>query len=118
MTVVGLVLMLLGVAVRWWAIAVLGRFFTLDVAVRSAQPVVQTGPYRWVRHPAYSGVLLTLLGVALALANWASLVATLAGGISGLLYRVRIEERALQTALGQPYVDYMRSTKRFVPFLF
>jgi protein-S-isoprenylcysteine O-methyltransferase Ste14 len=59
-----------------------------------------------------------LLGVGLALANWASLVAMLAGGLIGLLYRIRVEERALVEALGQPYRDYMRQTKVFIPFIF
>jgi protein-S-isoprenylcysteine O-methyltransferase Ste14 len=117
-TIAGIVLMLLGVALRWWAIIVLGRYFTLDVAVRPTQTVVQSGPYRFVRHPAYSGTLLFLLGVGLALANWASVVAVLAGCLIGLLYRVRVEERALTEALGQPYVDYMRHTKRFIPYIF
>jgi protein-S-isoprenylcysteine O-methyltransferase Ste14 len=114
-TLVGLILMPLGVALRWWSIVTLGRYFTLDVAVRSTQTVVQSGPYRFVRHPSYSGTLLTLLGVGLALANWASVVVILACGLAGLLYRVRVEERALAEALGQPYVDYMRHTRRFIP---
>ncbi len=116
-TIAGIVLMLLGTGLRWWAIITLGRYFTLDVAVRSTQLVVQSGPYRFVRHPAYSGTLLILLGLGLALANWASLVAVFGGGLVGLLYRVRVEEKALTDALGQPYVDYVRRTKRFIPFL-
>jgi protein-S-isoprenylcysteine O-methyltransferase Ste14 len=117
-TIVGIVLMYLGIGLRWWSIITLGRYFTLDVAVRSTQTVVQSGPYRLVRHPAYSGLLLTLLGIGLALANWASLVVILAGGLIGFLYRVRVEETALKQALGQPYVDYMGHTKRFIPYLF
>lgn len=117
-TIAGIVLMVLGVAVRWWAILTLGRYFTLDVAVRPTQAVVQSGPYRVVRHPAYSGTLLILLGIGVALANWASLVAILAGGLIGHLYRVQVEERALEEALGQPYAEYIRRTKRFIPFLF
>jgi protein-S-isoprenylcysteine O-methyltransferase Ste14 len=117
-TIAGFVLILLGGGLRWWAILTLGRYFTFDVAVRSAQPVVQSGPYRFVRHPAYSGTLLSLFGIGLALANWASILAIVAGGVVGLLYRVRVEEQALTDALGQPYVDYMRRTKRFIPFIF
>jgi protein-S-isoprenylcysteine O-methyltransferase Ste14 len=117
-TIAGIVLNPLGGALRWWAILTLRRYFTFDVAVRSGQPVVQSGPYRFVRHPAYSGTLLSLLGIGLALANWASIVAILAGALFGLLYRVQVEEKALIDALGQPYVDYMRRTKRFIPFLF
>ena len=117
-TIAGIILMLLGVALRWWAILILGRSFTLDVAVRPTQQVIQSGPYRLIRHPAYSGTLLTLLGVGLGLANWASVVALIAGGLIGLLYRVQVEERALTNALGQPYVDYMRHTKRLIPFIY
>ncbi len=59
-----------------------------------------------------------LLGLGLALTNWASLIIVLATGLIGLLYRVRVEERALADALGQPYVDYMRHTKRLIPLIF
>ena len=117
-TITGMVVILLGTALRWWAIFTLGRYFTIDVAVRSTQSVVQSGPYRFVRHPSYTAILIMLLGVGMALANWASLVAMLAGGLIGLLYRVRVEERALVEGLGQPYMDYMRTTRRFIPFIF
>ena len=117
-TIAGIVVILLGTALRWWAILTLGRYFTIDVAVRSTQSVVQSGPYRFVRHPSYTAILIMLLGVGMALTNWASLVAMLAGGLIGLLYRVRVEEHALVEALGQPYMDYMRTTKRFIPFIF
>ena len=114
----GIVCMLLGVALRWYAIRTLGRFFTWDVAVRGDQTVVQTGPYRYIRHPAYSGTLLTTLGIGLALTNWLSLVAIVGCTLIGHLYRVRVEEAALRKTLGQPYADYMRRTKRFIPFVF
>lgn len=117
-TIAGIIFILLGGGLRWWAILTLGHYFTFDVAVRATQKVVQSGPYRIVRHPAYSGTLLSLLGIGLALANWAGLVAILAGALVGLLYRVRVEEKALIDGLGQPYVDYMRCTKRFIPFIF
>lgn len=117
-TIAGIVVILLGTALRWWAIFTLGRYFTIDVAVRSTQSVVQSGPYRFVRHPSYTAILIMLLGVGMAQANWASLVTMLAGGLIGLLYRVRVEERALVEGLGQPYMDYMRTTRRFIPFIF
>lgn len=113
----GIVLMLAGAAFRWYAIRVLGRFFTRSVATRAGQIVVEAGPYRLIRHPSYSGALLTLLGLGLALTNWASLLLVLAGGLFGYLWRVRVEERALCADLGQPYRDYMRRTRRFVPFV-
>ncbi len=117
-TIAGIIVILLGSALRWWAILTLGRYFTFEVAVRSTQKVVRSGPYRFVRHPSYTAILIMLLGVGLALANWASLIVMLAGGLIGLLYRVRIEEHALIEALGQPYRDYMRQTRRFIPFIY
>jgi protein-S-isoprenylcysteine O-methyltransferase Ste14 len=113
----GMGLLLLGVAVRWYAIWVLGRYFTREVAVSVDQPVVRCGPYRWIRHPAYSGTFLTMLGVWLALANWASLVVLVICVGLGHFYRVCVEERALTQVIGQPYIEYMRRTKRFIPWL-
>lgn len=114
----GVILILLGVALRWYAIWMLGRYFTRDVAVSADQHVVQRGPYRFVRHPAYSGTFLTMIGVGLALTNWASLLALCACVLLGHLYRVRIEEKALIRAIGQPYIEYARHTKRFIPWVF
>ncbi len=116
--VLGVALILLGVAFRWYAIWTLGSYFTRDVAVSADQPVVRHGPYRTIRHPAYSGTFLTMLGVGLAVTNWASLGALLLCVFLGHLYRVRVEERALAQTIGQPYVDYMRRTKRFIPGMF
>ena len=115
---IGLTLMVLGIILRQYAIRVLGRYFTREVATRADQPVVQTGPYKFIRHPAYSGTLLTVLGIGLAMTNWASLVAILVCSFIGYFYRVMVEERALRRSLGQPYEEYMRRTKRFVPFVF
>ncbi len=115
---IGGMLIFLGVALRWYAIWTLGRYFTCDVAVSADQLVVQRGPYRWIRHPAYSGTFVTLLGVGLTLTNWASLVALIACVLTGYLYRVRVEERALVQSIGQPYAEYMRRTKRFIPRVF
>lgn len=114
----GIICIPLGVALRWYAIQTLGRYFTRDVAVSAGQQVVQHGPYRLIRHPAYSGTFLTMLGVGLALTNWASLSALLVCVFLGHFYRVRIEEQALVRTLGQPYLDYMRRTRRFIPLLF
>ncbi len=115
---VGVILIFLGVALRWYAIWMLGAYFTRDVAVSADQKVVQTGPYRYIRHPAYSGTFLTMLGVGLAMTNWASLMALLLCVFSGHLYRVHVEEKALIRAIGQPYIEYMRHTRRFIPWVF
>ena len=114
----GVTLILLGVALRWYAIWTLGGYFTRDVAVSANQKVVQNGPYRSIRHPAYSGTFLTMVGVGLTMTNWASLIVLLICVLAGHLYRVHIEEKALIQTIGQPYVEYMHHTWRFIPLVF
>jgi protein-S-isoprenylcysteine O-methyltransferase Ste14 len=114
--IAGLLLMVAGMALRWYSIRVLGTSFTCEVSTRPNQQVVQSGPYRWVRHPSYTGGLLTVLGVLVCCVNWASLAALILA-VAGYTYRIRVEERALATGLGSAYSDYMRRTKRLIPFL-
>jgi protein-S-isoprenylcysteine O-methyltransferase Ste14 len=113
----GIVVMVLGIALRWYAIRTLGSGFTHDVATTKDQVLVERGPYRLIRHPAYSATLLTMLGLGLALGNVASVAAALAIGLSGMLYRIRVEERALLVAFGSTYTDYTNRTKRLIPFV-
>jgi protein-S-isoprenylcysteine O-methyltransferase Ste14 len=114
--IAGIVLMVAGLALRWYSIQLLGTSFTCEVSTHQGQEVVESGPYRWVRHPSYSGGLLTVLGVLVCCANVVSLAA-LVIVVAGYANRIRIEERALATDLGVPYRDYMRRTKRLIPFL-
>jgi protein-S-isoprenylcysteine O-methyltransferase Ste14 len=113
--VVGLTLMATGLFVRQWAIFVLGRFFTVDVRVHPNQTVVDRGPYRWVRHPSYSGLVLFFVGVGLALSNWASLVVLALVPTVGLLVRIHSEERALLAGLGEDYRRYAVRRRRLFP---
>ncbi len=113
----GIVLMNAGVALRLYAIYVLGASFTAVVAVAPEQRVIETGPYRFIRHPSYTGILLILLGLGLSLTNWLSLLVIMGCALPGFSYRIRVEERVLQAQLGQPYQEYMRHTKRLIPFV-
>jgi protein-S-isoprenylcysteine O-methyltransferase Ste14 len=114
--IAGLVVMVAGMLLRWYSIRVLGASFTLVVATRPGQAIVESGPYSRIRHPSYTGALLTLLGMLLCCANFASLAAIVLA-LVGYGVRIRVEERALATQLGSPYRDYMRRTKRLIPFL-
>lgn len=115
----GLVLLCLGMGLRKYAMVVLGQSFVGVVLVRSDQPVVQNGPYRYIRHPAYAGILLASLGVGLMMTNWGSLLALVTSLFAGLFYRIKVEEEALQQTLGRAYWDYTRRTKnRLIPHIF
>lgn len=114
----GVALALAGLALRRWAIHTLGRFFTVDVATFADQRVVDAPPYRRIRHPAYSGSILSLLGTTLMLGHGLGLALVAVAIVLTFGYRVRLEERALLEALGEAYARYMQRTKRFIPFLF
>jgi protein-S-isoprenylcysteine O-methyltransferase Ste14 len=113
--VLGALAMVAGIALRRWAIAVLGRSFTVEVRVRPEQAVVESGPYRHVAHPAYTGILLSLASIGLMLGNWVSLAAMVVVPTLGLLYRIRVEERALLAGLGEPYRRFLATRRRLIP---
>lgn len=110
-------LMWAGLTLRIWAILVLGRAFRTSVEVHAGQQVVDRGPYRWVRHPSYSGLLLIAAGLGLTYGNWLSLALMLMLPLAALLRRIQVEEGVLADALGRPYTDYLRRTKRLIPGL-
>ena len=113
----GILLMYAGIALRLYAIGVLGASFTTMVAVAPEQTVIETGPYRLIRHPSYTGFLITLLGLGLSSTNWLSLVVLMGCALIGLSYRIHVEEHVLKAHLGQQYQEYMRRTKRLIPFV-
>jgi len=113
----GIFLMLLGVFLRQWAIAVLGRFFSLTVRVAEDHRVIDKGPYRLVRHPSYSGVLITFIGLSLAVQSLGALLVLLSVFVVSYGYRMRVEEKALLAELGEDYSNYMKRTKRLIPYI-
>lgn len=114
----GLVILLAGSMLRRYCFRTLGRYFTGNVRVQADQPVIDDGLYRFVRHPSYTGGMLMYLGTGLALTNWLSALILVGMGAATYAYRVLVEEQALGSSIGQPYVEYMRRTKRFIPFVF
>src|SRR5271157_35620 len=113
----GIVLMVIGIFLRQWSIFILGRFFTLTVGVQKNQKVVDYGPYRFIRHPSYLGLFMIMIGIGLALCSWGGVLVILA--MSGLAfgYRIHIEEKVLVSELGDDYIQYMKRTKRLIPFV-
>lgn len=113
----GVLLMVLGSVLRRLCWRALGAHFTGDVRAQADQPVIQTGPYRFVRHPSYTAGLVMFAGIGFALTNWLSVGILLVTSAAAYSYRVRVEERALLTEIGAPYAEFMRTRKRFVPFV-
>jgi protein-S-isoprenylcysteine O-methyltransferase len=118
LAILAVVLFVAGLILRWWAIITLGRFFTVDVTIETDHELVERGPFRVVRHPSYTGVLLAFLGLALSLRNWAALLVILLPIGAAFIHRMNVEEDALSRALGPRYSQYMKRTKRLVPFVY
>ena len=116
-SVAGLLVLWGGIGLRWWAMSTLGRYFTFTVQSSADQPVITAGPYRFVRNPGYTGVLLAMVGLGLLLDNWLSVVVLAVVVAAGMTYRISVEERALVAALGQPYEDYRSSRRRLIPYV-
>ena len=95
----------------------LGSYFTTVVRTSGDQTVIDRGPYRVLRHPAYTGLLLVIAGCGLMLGNWVSLAGSLLLVLAGLVYRMRVEECALVDALGDAYREFARRRARLVPFV-
>jgi protein-S-isoprenylcysteine O-methyltransferase Ste14 len=104
-----------GVALRLWAMLTLDRFFTFVVRISDDHRVVTDGPYRIIRHPGYAGALLALAGFGVALANWLSVLILVALPAAAFAVRIRVEETALVSALGQEYREYARRTSGLIP---
>lgn len=113
----GLALLVLGSILRRVCWRALGQHFTGDVRASADQPVIQTGPYRFVRHPSYTAGMMMFIGLGLALTNWLSVGLLFLSTIIAYGYRVRVEERALLSEIGAPYADFMKTRKRFIPFV-
>jgi protein-S-isoprenylcysteine O-methyltransferase Ste14 len=113
----GIALVWAGLLLRLWAVMTLGRFFRLVVIVQSGHRVIRNGPYRLLRHPAYSGTMLTMIGLGLALDSWLGLAACVVLPLIGYARRVTVEETALRQRLGPEYVEYSCTTRRLIPFV-
>ena len=111
----GIAIVILGAALRDWAILSLGRYFRREVTIEPGQRIVRRGPYRVLRHPSYSGIFLILTGLGLAFGSWVGAAVALVIVATCTLPRIRVEERALSQAFGRDYSDYADSTARVLP---
>ena len=111
----GVIVMWLGLALRAWAVAALGRAFRTTVEVDAGQPVVSTGPYRWVRHPSYSGLLLIVAGCGLASGSWPVVAVCVVLPLLALVRRIHVEEAEMVSVLGDRYRVSQARTKRLIP---
>jgi protein-S-isoprenylcysteine O-methyltransferase Ste14 len=114
---VGMTMFCAGFGMRRWSEMTLGRYFTFTVMTSTEQPVIASGPYRFVRHPGYTGALLIVVGAGLVAGNWVGLTGWALLVAIALLYRIHVEENALLNATGDRYRAYAAHHKRLIPLI-
>jgi protein-S-isoprenylcysteine O-methyltransferase len=112
----GLCLIVLGLFVRWVSILTLRKYFTTNVVIQNDHRLIKTGIYRFIRHPSYSGSLISFLGLGLAFVNWLAAIILVAPITIAFMKRMKIEERALENAFGEEYRTYCKSTWLLFPW--
>jgi len=112
------VLVALGSIIRVIAIRRLGRFFTTRVRLHDGQNLIKEGFYKYVRHPAYTGLLIGTLGCITIFASVLGYGLFVLLVVPAMLYRIRVEELALAERFGDEYVEYCKKTKRLIPFIY
>ena len=111
----GIALMVLGICLRQWSIALLGGFFSALVSVQEGQTIIRKGPYRYVRHPSYTGAIMIFTGTGFAILSWGAVLVLMLASFVVYGYRIRVEENALVAKFGEEYRVYMKETKMLVP---
>jgi protein-S-isoprenylcysteine O-methyltransferase Ste14 len=115
MQIAGLALILAAVVLRIWARSHIRGLYTGHVEVQTGHRLVQSGPYRLIRHPGYTGFLLMALGLAVGYSSWIGLAAIPLLLLPGLAYRMKVEEDLLTLQFRDAYRDYARKTKKLIP---
>jgi protein-S-isoprenylcysteine O-methyltransferase Ste14 len=115
---IGMVLVVAGLTIRVHSILTLKQFFTYSVAKVENQKIVETGLYKFIRHPGYLGQLVIFLGISTSLSNWLSVLLMMMTVTIGYLYRIEVEERFMLEEMGENYLKYQAHTKRIIPLIF
>ena len=113
---VGLALFFAGLAFAVWARVYLGHSWGMPMSQKADSELVTSGPYRLVRHPIYSGIILGMIGTAVVVSYYWLAFAVLFGGY--FVYSATREERYMTERFPDAYPQYKRSTKMLIPFIF
>ncbi|HWC57941.1 MAG TPA: isoprenylcysteine carboxylmethyltransferase family protein [Candidatus Paceibacterota bacterium] len=104
-----------GIALALWARVFIGRNWGMPMTQREEPQLITTGPYRYVRHPIYSGVLLALLGSGFVTPIWWLFFVLFSGYF---IYALHVEEKYMATVFPDTYPQYKRNTRRLIPGIF
>jgi protein-S-isoprenylcysteine O-methyltransferase Ste14 len=115
---IGFILIFAGLIIRVKSILTLKQQFTYTVTKIENHELVESGLYKYIRHPGYLGQLIIFLGVSTSLSNWISILCMIIPVSLGYIYRIRVEEKFMTQQLGQRYLDYQKNTKKLIPLIY
>jgi protein-S-isoprenylcysteine O-methyltransferase Ste14 len=114
----GLIIIIIGTIFRLIILKSLGKYFTVDVTIKNNHRLKKDGFYKFLRHPTYFVSLITFIGFGISLNNWMSLIIVFLLITSVFMYRIKVEEKALIQEFGEEYLEYKKSTKGLIPFIY
>jgi protein-S-isoprenylcysteine O-methyltransferase Ste14 len=115
--ITGAAVIILGMMLRWYSIVILGKYFTANITILENHVLFKNKIYKYIRHPSYLGAIISYTGFGIFLCNWISLAILVVAITSVNLYRIKYEEKLLLSHFGDDYKEYMKKTKKFIPFL-
>jgi protein-S-isoprenylcysteine O-methyltransferase Ste14 len=115
---IGSILAAIGLIIRITSILKLKQQFTYTVTEIENHQLIDTGLYKYIRHPGYLGQLIIFLGITTTLSNWLSILSMMIPVLVGYLNRIRVEEKFLTQQMGQKYIEYQNRTKKLIPNIF
>lgn len=113
----GIILILTGIILRWRSVRKLGRFFRSTIVIQEKHELITNGPYKYLRNPSYTAVLILFVGFGIGIGNWLSLLILLFTGIISFSRRISFEDQALWKTFGIEYEEYQKKTWALIPFI-
>ena len=115
--VTGILFISAGILLRFWSVRKLGKLFRSKIVIQENPPLITTGPYKYLRNPSYTGVVLTLIGFGIGIGNWLSLIFLFIISLISFVRRISFENQALSKKFGNEYEEYQKKTWSIVPFI-
>jgi len=116
--VVGMALFVIGFIIRIHSLLTLKQYFTYSVAKVENHKIIETGLYKFIRHPGYLGQLIIFIGISTSISNWLSILVMMIPITLGYIYRIKVEERFMIEQMGEKYLNYQKRTKRLIPMIY
>ncbi len=115
---IGMALVIIGFIIRIYSIRTLKQYFTYSVAKVENHKLIETGLYKFIRHPGYLGQLIIFMGISISISNWLSVLLMMVPVILGYLYRIKVEEKFMADQFGEDYHHYQDRTRKIIPLLY